>query len=159
MGVLKPELLFKSTVPIIMAGILGIYGLIVSVILQGRSKQIKKFWSFQSHRRLHWINGLQASRLRTLLRFLFSRKCFEVADRRFRLLDSALESLETLECVPTPSKSRSSLPWFWSSSSPKLWACTEWSSPSSFPREAERVSYSNSNDYSNYLYIHSSSIK
>jgi len=33
MGVLKPELIFKSIVPIIMAGILGIYGLIVSVIL------------------------------------------------------------------------------------------------------------------------------
>ena len=33
MGVLKPELIFKSTVPIIMSGILGIYGLIVSVIL------------------------------------------------------------------------------------------------------------------------------
>ena len=38
MGVLKPELIFKSIVPIIMAGILGIYGLIVSVILQGKSK-------------------------------------------------------------------------------------------------------------------------
>ena len=39
MGVLKPELIFKSTVPIIMAGILGIYGLIVSVILQGKIKE------------------------------------------------------------------------------------------------------------------------
>lgn len=38
MGVLKPELIFKSIVPIIMAGILGIYGLIVAVILVGRSK-------------------------------------------------------------------------------------------------------------------------
>ena len=38
MGVLKPELIFKSIVPIIMAGILGIYGLIVAVILQGTSK-------------------------------------------------------------------------------------------------------------------------
>ena len=38
MGVLKPELIFKSIVPIIMAGILGIYGLIVSVILLGSSK-------------------------------------------------------------------------------------------------------------------------
>jgi len=36
MGVLKPELIFKSIVPIIMAGILGIYGLIVSVILQAK---------------------------------------------------------------------------------------------------------------------------
>ena len=36
MGVLRPELIFKSVVPIIMAGILGIYGLIVSVILNMR---------------------------------------------------------------------------------------------------------------------------
>ena len=36
MGVLKPELIFKSIVPIIMAGILGIYGLIVSIILQSK---------------------------------------------------------------------------------------------------------------------------
>ena len=33
MGVFKPELIFKWIVPIIMAGILGIYGLIVAVIL------------------------------------------------------------------------------------------------------------------------------
>jgi V-type H+-transporting ATPase proteolipid subunit len=33
MGVLKPDMIMKSIVPIIMAGILGIYGLIVSVIL------------------------------------------------------------------------------------------------------------------------------
>merc|ERR1719443_660458 len=38
-GVLKPELIFKSLIPIIMAGILGIYGLIVSVILQSRVQQ------------------------------------------------------------------------------------------------------------------------
>ena len=33
MGVLKPELILKSVVPVIMAGILGVYGLIVGVIL------------------------------------------------------------------------------------------------------------------------------
>lgn len=33
MGVLKPELIIKSIVPVVMAGILGIYGLIVAVIL------------------------------------------------------------------------------------------------------------------------------
>jgi len=38
MGVLKPELIFKSIIPIIMAGILGIYGLIVSVILLNNGK-------------------------------------------------------------------------------------------------------------------------
>lgn len=33
MGVLKPDLIIKSIIPVVMAGILGIYGLIVSVIL------------------------------------------------------------------------------------------------------------------------------
>jgi V-type H+-transporting ATPase proteolipid subunit len=37
MGVLKPDMIMKSIVPIIMAGILGIYGLIVAVILLQRS--------------------------------------------------------------------------------------------------------------------------
>lgn len=41
MGVLKPDLIFKSIVPIIMAGILGIYGLIISVILNGKGKMKK----------------------------------------------------------------------------------------------------------------------
>lgn len=38
MGVLKPDLIFKSIVPIIMAGILGIYGLIVAVILNNKGR-------------------------------------------------------------------------------------------------------------------------
>ena len=33
MGVLKPELIFKSIVPVIMAGILGIYGLIIALLI------------------------------------------------------------------------------------------------------------------------------
>ena len=40
MGVLKPDMIMKSIVPIIMAGILGIYGLIVAVILLQRSKAL-----------------------------------------------------------------------------------------------------------------------
>jgi V-type H+-transporting ATPase proteolipid subunit len=34
MGISRPELIIKSVIPVIMAGILGIYGLIVSVILK-----------------------------------------------------------------------------------------------------------------------------
>ncbi len=37
MGVLRPDLIIKSVVPVVMAGILGIYGLIISVILNGKS--------------------------------------------------------------------------------------------------------------------------
>ena len=37
LGILRPEMIVKSIVPVVMAGILGIYGLIVSVILIGKS--------------------------------------------------------------------------------------------------------------------------
>ena len=33
MGVIKPDLIMKSIIPVVMAGVLGIYGLIVAVIL------------------------------------------------------------------------------------------------------------------------------
>ena len=36
-GVLKPDLIIKSIIPIIMAGILGIYGVIVAVLLGTRT--------------------------------------------------------------------------------------------------------------------------
>ena len=39
MGVLKPDLIVKSVVPVVMAGILGIYGLIIAVILLQKSKE------------------------------------------------------------------------------------------------------------------------
>ena len=38
----KPELLFKSIVPIVMAGILGIYGLIIAVLFNGSLKETTK---------------------------------------------------------------------------------------------------------------------
>lgn len=45
-SVLRLDLMFKSLIPGIMAGILGIYGLIVAVIYQGKSK------FFHSHHRM-----------------------------------------------------------------------------------------------------------
>lgn len=36
MGVRSPELLMKNVIPVVMAGVLGIYGLIVAVILNGK---------------------------------------------------------------------------------------------------------------------------
>ncbi|KAG1727067.1 V-ATPase proteolipid subunit C-like domain-containing protein [Suillus paluster] len=35
MGVLRPDLMMKCVVPVIMAGIIGIYGLVVSVLISG----------------------------------------------------------------------------------------------------------------------------
>ena len=34
MSVLRPELMIKSIIPVVMAGILGIYGLIIGIIIQ-----------------------------------------------------------------------------------------------------------------------------
>ena len=36
MGIRTPELLMKNIIPVVMAGVLGIYGLIVAVILNGK---------------------------------------------------------------------------------------------------------------------------
>lgn len=36
-AVMKPEAIIKSVIPVVMAGIMGIYGLIVSVIILGGS--------------------------------------------------------------------------------------------------------------------------
>ena len=41
MGVLRPDMIMKSIVPIVMAGILGIYGLIIAVIMIQKSKEYK----------------------------------------------------------------------------------------------------------------------
>ena len=38
MGVMNPGLVMKNIIPVVMAGVLGIYGLIVAVIIQGSSK-------------------------------------------------------------------------------------------------------------------------
>ncbi|KAI4145685.1 MAG: hypothetical protein LQ340_006203 [Diploschistes diacapsis] len=39
MGVLRPDLIVKNIVPVIMAGIIGIYGLVVSVLISSGLKQ------------------------------------------------------------------------------------------------------------------------
>jgi V-type H+-transporting ATPase proteolipid subunit len=40
MGVIKPDLIMKSIIPGVMAGILGIYGMIVAVIISSKSNKI-----------------------------------------------------------------------------------------------------------------------
>ena len=37
MGVMNPQLVMRNMIPIIMAGVLPIYGLIISIILSGSS--------------------------------------------------------------------------------------------------------------------------
>jgi len=49
MGVMRPELVMRSIIPVVMAGVIGIYGLIISVIIATNSKipsfSVFLFWS------------------------------------------------------------------------------------------------------------------
>ena len=38
MAVMRPDLIMKSVIPVVMAGIIGIYGLVVSVVIVNNSK-------------------------------------------------------------------------------------------------------------------------
>lgn len=38
MGVMRPELVMKAVIPVIMAGIIAIYGLVISMVLNGKIK-------------------------------------------------------------------------------------------------------------------------
>ena len=38
-GIMKPDIIMKSLVPVVMSGVLGIYGLIVAVILIQKSNE------------------------------------------------------------------------------------------------------------------------
>ena len=42
MGIMKPDLVMRSIIPVVMAGVLGIYGLIISVIVGSSSKYLKQ---------------------------------------------------------------------------------------------------------------------
>lgn len=48
MGVLRPELMMKSIIPVVMAGVLGIYGLITSVIINGKMNEPKTYSQYQA---------------------------------------------------------------------------------------------------------------
>ena len=37
-AVLKPDLIFKSIIPVVMAGVLGMYGMIIAILLKQNSK-------------------------------------------------------------------------------------------------------------------------
>lgn len=37
-AVLKPDLLFRSIIPVVMAGILGMYGMIIAILMKQSSK-------------------------------------------------------------------------------------------------------------------------
>uniref|UniRef100_A0A914EMU2 V-type proton ATPase proteolipid subunit n=1 Tax=Acrobeloides nanus TaxID=290746 RepID=A0A914EMU2_9BILA len=47
MGVRKPELIMKSVIPIIMAGIIAIYGLVVSIVMGAKVKPAHENYTLQ----------------------------------------------------------------------------------------------------------------
>ncbi len=67
MGVLKPDLIIKSIIPVVMAGILGIYGLIVSVILIQKSMHFILITS-RRQRQLHIRFRIRSFGCRIMLR-------------------------------------------------------------------------------------------
>ena len=52
MGVLKPQMIVKSVVPVVMAGILGIYGLIIAVILLQKIELTANYTMFRGFQHL-----------------------------------------------------------------------------------------------------------
>ncbi len=47
MAVMRPELIMKSIIPVVMAGIIAIYGLVVAVIIAQKIKQAPDYTLFQ----------------------------------------------------------------------------------------------------------------
>ncbi|KNE65763.1 V-type proton ATPase proteolipid subunit [Allomyces macrogynus ATCC 38327] len=45
MGVMRPDLIMKSVIPVVMAGIIGIYGLAVAVLISDGLKQVMPLYS------------------------------------------------------------------------------------------------------------------
>ncbi|KAM7470841.1 hypothetical protein LguiA_009024 [Lonicera macranthoides] len=57
MGVMRPELVMKSIVPVVMAGLLGIHGLIIAVIIStGINPKAKSYYLFDGY--AHLSSGL-----------------------------------------------------------------------------------------------------
>lgn len=60
MGVRSPELLMKNIIPIVMAGVLGIYGLIVAVILNGKFTKPESSTGFATYSQYTGFSHLAA---------------------------------------------------------------------------------------------------
>merc|ERR1711874_275360 len=45
MGVMRPDMVMRSIIPVVMAGVLGIYGLITAVIINGKVSGAKSGYS------------------------------------------------------------------------------------------------------------------
>ncbi|KAH7566298.1 hypothetical protein JRO89_XS08G0134100 [Xanthoceras sorbifolium] len=101
MGVMRPELVMKSIVPVVMAGVLGIYGLIIAVIIStGINPKAKSYYLFDGYAHLSsglacGLAGLSAGMAIGIVgdagvRFDF----FGIATIRIEHLDGVIEDFE-----------------------------------------------------------------
>lgn len=56
MGILKPELVIRNVIPVVMAGVLGIYGLIVGAILIGKGASTSASLRYAVHVPLRFVS-------------------------------------------------------------------------------------------------------
>jgi len=56
MGVMRPDMVMRSIIPVVMAGVLGIYGLITAVIINGHIEPISKYSAYSGY--AHMAAGL-----------------------------------------------------------------------------------------------------
>merc|ERR1711874_86350 len=52
MGVMRPDMVMRSIIPVVMAGVLGIYGLITAVIINGKLDKPKVYSSYSDYAHL-----------------------------------------------------------------------------------------------------------
>jgi len=52
MGVMRPDMVMRSIIPVVMAGVLGIYGLITAVIINGHISPINKYSAYTGYAHL-----------------------------------------------------------------------------------------------------------
>lgn len=145
MSVMRPELIMKSIIPVVMAGIIAIYGLVVAVLIAGALDEPSKYSLYK------WVfgKGFDLSSL-TITNPPFPSLLLPGDSSIWEpvwlsvsldsLPVSLLESSEMLVSVELPSSPVCSSAWSWSLSSPKCWVCTVWLSPSTCTRN-KRLAY------------------
>merc|ERR1719345_628145 len=52
MGVMRPDMVMRSIIPVVMAGVLGIYGLITAVIINGHIEPFSKYSAYSGYAHL-----------------------------------------------------------------------------------------------------------
>merc|ERR1711908_105243 len=52
MGVMRPDMVMRSIIPVVMAGVLGIYGLITAVIINGHIDPANKYSAYSGYAHL-----------------------------------------------------------------------------------------------------------